>query len=50
MAADELRGVFDRQAADMARYAGEFTALMDLRAELVDRTIRLLASKEASGG
>jgi putative hydrolase of HD superfamily len=38
----ELRDVFDRQATDMAAYAGEFTGLLNLRAELVDRTIALL--------
>jgi putative hydrolase of HD superfamily len=42
MTVSEMRQIFDRQAADMATYAGEFTALMDLRAELVDRTIALL--------
>lgn len=38
----ELRDVFDRQAKDMSRYAGDFPELLDLRAELVDRTIALL--------
>jgi putative hydrolases of HD superfamily len=47
MTPGELREIFERQAADMAEYAGEFTALMDLRAELVARTIALL--EEASG-
>lgn len=35
----ELADVFDRQAADMARYVGEFAALMDVRAELVGRVM-----------
>jgi len=38
----ELRDVFDRQAVTMAGYAGEFTALLDLRAELVSQVIALL--------
>lgn len=37
----ELTAVFDQQAADMARYVGEFRELMALRAELVGRTVRL---------
>ena len=43
----ELREVFGRQALDMAGYAGEFTELLDLRAELVGRTVALL--EEVSG-
>lgn len=35
----ELVEVFDRQGNDMARYAGEFAELMQLRAVLVDRVI-----------
>lgn len=45
----ELSVVFDRQATDMATYAGEFTELMDLRAELVDRTVRLRRALEEAG-
>ena len=41
MSSAELTAVFDQQEADMARYVGEFGELMDLRAELVGRTIRL---------
>jgi putative hydrolase of HD superfamily len=41
MGSAELTAVFDQQEADMARYVGEFTELMELRAELVGRTIRL---------
>ena len=41
----ELAAVFDRQAADMAAYVDEFTALMDLRRELVDRTITARAGQ-----
>ena len=47
MGSAELAGVFERQEADMTRYVGEFTALMDLRAELVDRVVALVASQEA---
>lgn len=35
----ELRATFDTQATDMNRYVGEFIALMDVRAELVDRVL-----------
>lgn len=49
MTAGGLRGVFERQAADMARYAGDFPELLELRAELVERTIALLAETEAIG-
>jgi hypothetical protein len=45
----ELRGVFERQAADMAVYAGEFGLLMDLRAELVARTLALLEEITGAG-
>lgn len=44
----ELRDVFERQAADMAGYAGDFPELLELRAELVERTIALLAEKEGA--
>lgn len=43
----ELTEVFDRQREDMTRYVGEFTALMDLRAELVGR---VLAHPTLTGG
>jgi putative hydrolase of HD superfamily len=35
----ELTGVFERQEIDMQRYVGEFSELMALRAELVDRVL-----------
>ena len=35
----ELTEVFHRQREDMTRYVGEFTTLMDLRAELVGRVL-----------
>jgi putative hydrolases of HD superfamily len=44
MGAGELAGVFERQEADMLGYVGEFAELMDLRAELVTRTVRLHAA------
>ena len=44
MGAEELAGVFERQEADMSRYVGEFTELMDLRAELVGRVVALHAA------
>jgi hypothetical protein len=46
MTAAELREVFGRQATDMQAYAGDFPELLDLRAELVERTIALLAGIE----
>jgi 5'-deoxynucleotidase YfbR-like HD superfamily hydrolase len=39
--AAELADVFERQEADMRRYAGEFAELMALREELVNRTVAL---------
>ncbi len=48
MTVAELREVFTRQATDLTGYAGEFTALLDLRATLVERTIAMLAAKEAA--
>lgn len=45
----ELTAVFDQQEADMARYVGEFAGLMDLRAELADRTLRLRRELEGPG-
>ena len=46
MGSAELAGVFSRQQADMAAYVGEFTELMDLRAELVGRVVALVRSQE----
>jgi 5'-deoxynucleotidase YfbR-like HD superfamily hydrolase len=48
MGSAELAGVFKRQRADMETYAGEFTELMDLRAELVGRVVALVAEQEAA--
>lgn len=45
----ELTAVFDQQEADMRAYVGEFVELMDLRAELVGRTIRLRRTLEETG-
>jgi 5'-deoxynucleotidase YfbR-like HD superfamily hydrolase len=39
MGRTELAAVFERQATDMTRYVGEFAALLDLRAELVERVL-----------
>lgn len=44
MGAQELAAVFERQEADMRRYVGEFTELMDLWAELVSRTVAVHAA------
>jgi putative hydrolase of HD superfamily len=46
MGSAELAEVFEQQRGDMERYVGEFTALMDLRAELVSRVIALVARRE----
>lgn len=46
----ELTGVFERQAVDMARYVGEFTALMDVRAELVGRVLARPEVADDAGG
>lgn len=43
---DELDGIFDRQETAMQTYVGEFTELMELRAELVARTTSLRRSLE----
>jgi putative hydrolase of HD superfamily len=48
MGSTELAGVFARQEADMARYVGEFTDLMDLRAELVRQVVALVAESETA--
>ncbi len=50
MGSGELAEVFARQASEMAGYVGEFTELMDLRAELVDRVTNLLAQLPAAAG
>ncbi len=42
----ELAGFFVTQQADIARYAGEFTELMELGAELVRRVLGHLAEAE----
>jgi putative hydrolases of HD superfamily len=47
MGSAELAEVFARQEADMQRYVGEFTALMDLRRELVSRVLALVAESES---
>jgi putative hydrolase of HD superfamily len=44
----ELRAILGRQVADVATYAGEFTALMDLYREMADRAVSLL--EEVTGG
>jgi 5'-deoxynucleotidase YfbR-like HD superfamily hydrolase len=49
MTADELQSVLDRQRADIAVYAGEFAALMDLRDETAARLITSLREREAAG-
>jgi 5'-deoxynucleotidase YfbR-like HD superfamily hydrolase len=46
MGSAELEEVFSQQEADMAAYVGEFAELMALRAELVDRTMRLRCALE----
>jgi len=46
MGSAELAQVFERQQADMETYVGEFTELMDLRAELVSRVVALVAQQE----
>lgn len=38
----ELRAIVDRQVAEVASYAGEFEALMDLYREMADRAVALL--------
>jgi putative hydrolases of HD superfamily len=38
----ELRSIVDHQVAEVATYAGEFTALMDLYREMADRAVALL--------
>lgn len=50
MSSAELKRVFERQEADMRAYVGEFTELMDLRAELVNRTTALRRSIEQTEG
>jgi hypothetical protein len=47
MGSDELTDVFEQQRADMETYVREFRELMDLRAELVSRTVALVAEQEA---
>ncbi len=46
MTAAGLREVSTRQAEDMATYVGDFAELLELRAELSERTIALLARIE----
>jgi putative hydrolase of HD superfamily len=46
MGSAELATVFTEQQASMATYVGEFAELMALRAELVDRTMRLRTTLE----
>jgi putative hydrolases of HD superfamily len=46
MTSTELTAVFERQRVDMTAYAGEFTDLMELREELVARTVALVAAQE----
>jgi 5'-deoxynucleotidase YfbR-like HD superfamily hydrolase len=46
----ELTAVFGRQRDDMARYVGEFTALMDLRAALVGRVLHHPQLPDAPSG
>jgi putative hydrolases of HD superfamily len=45
----ELRGLYTRQSADVARYAGEFTALMLLRDALADRAVAVLTTATEVG-
>lgn len=48
MGPSELAVMLVRQRADIARYAGEFGALLDLHAELGARVVTLLAERAAS--
>lgn len=48
MGSTELAEFFKRQRADIETYAGEFGALMDLHAELVERTLLLVRAQEAA--
>jgi 5'-deoxynucleotidase YfbR-like HD superfamily hydrolase len=50
MAADELQVVLDKQRADIEVYAGEFGALMDLRAEVAARVVAQLRVAEQEAG
>lgn len=47
MGSVELGAVFGRQRDDMEKYVGEFTDLMDLRADLVGRVVALVAQNES---
>jgi 5'-deoxynucleotidase YfbR-like HD superfamily hydrolase len=42
----ELTGIYRRQADDISRYAGEFTALAELHRELADRVVVMVANRE----
>jgi 5'-deoxynucleotidase YfbR-like HD superfamily hydrolase len=46
MTADELQVTLDKQRADIAAYAGEFGALMDLRDETAARIVAMLRARE----
>lgn len=48
MTSTELAAVFERQRAGMTSYAGEFTELMELREELVARTVALVTAQEGN--